>query len=111
MEYLFVAYTAEQFDSGSESDMQALHRIAEMAARNAGLVAYWIGCSCMPDRDQLTEDVYRISDVVRVAHSLVVIVGPPPDTREAAMETTQLLKQWGSRMWTFPEVLLSPGAH
>lgn len=27
------------------------------------------------------------------------------------LSTDQLLAQWGTRMWTFPEVLLSPGQH
>ncbi|KAI0198083.1 hypothetical protein F4808DRAFT_452187 [Astrocystis sublimbata] len=37
--------------------------------------------------------VYRISDANEAEH----------------LTTGQLLAQWGSRMWTFPEVLLSPG--
>lgn len=54
LNYIFVAYTAEQFQ-GPE-DLRALHQIADAAARNAGVMAYWIGCSCMPD-DNMQEDV------------------------------------------------------
>lgn len=54
LSYVFVAYTAEQFKSND--DLMALHQMADAAARNAGVVAYWVGCSCMPDRDQLQED-------------------------------------------------------
>lgn len=53
--YVFIAYTAEQFQSSE--DLRVLHQIADAAARNAGVMAYWIGCSCMPDPDQLQEDV------------------------------------------------------
>jgi hypothetical protein len=37
-EYLFIAYTAEQFNHGSVSDIQALHAIATKATRDAGLI-------------------------------------------------------------------------
>ena len=38
--------------------MEALHQIAERAARDAQLPAYWIACSCMPDASELEEDVW-----------------------------------------------------
>jgi hypothetical protein len=60
-----VAYTAEQFKSNE--DLRALHQIADAAARNAGAMAYWVGCSCMPDPAEMTQDVYRICDVIRVS--------------------------------------------
>jgi len=85
MKYLFIAYTAEQFHSNA--DLEALHNIAERATRNAGLPAYWIGCSCMADADELEEDVYRISDVMRGAQDLVIVVGAPAGT--GAVTTTQ----------------------
>jgi len=34
-----------------------------------------------------------------------MIIALPPSNRTQS----DLLKEWGSRMWTFPEVLLSPG--
>jgi hypothetical protein len=65
LSYIFVAYTAEQFHS--TGDLVVLHQIADAAARNAGVTAYWVGCSCMPDSSQLTQDVYRICDIIRVS--------------------------------------------
>lgn len=65
LSYVFVAYTAEQFQS--TEDLRALHQIADAAARNAGVAAYWVGCSCMPDPAELTQDVYRICDIIRVS--------------------------------------------
>jgi hypothetical protein len=53
--YVFVAYTGEQFQSSD--DFRVLHQIADAAARNASVQAYWIGCSCMPDKNMLQEDV------------------------------------------------------
>jgi len=55
LSYVFIAYTAEQFQN--TEDLIALHKIADAAARNAGVMAYWIGCSCMPEPDQMQEDV------------------------------------------------------
>ncbi|KAL3422677.1 3-hydroxyisobutyrate dehydrogenase protein [Phlyctema vagabunda] len=107
LRYLFVAYSAEQFSHTSNDDLDALHVIAETAARQAGLPAYWVACSCMPNRDEVEEDVYRISDIMRGADAMVIAVGR--SSKEAPMNSTgDMLRHWGSRMWTFPEVLLSP---
>ncbi|KAF4980287.1 hypothetical protein FZEAL_3658 [Fusarium zealandicum] len=110
LNYLFVAYSTEYFNHGSEQDMVALHHIAESACRAAKLPAYWIACSCMRDENELESDVYRISDVLRGANSMVIAVGRGKSAASSGKITTEhLLREWGSRMWTFPEVLLSPG--
>lgn len=62
--YIFVAYTAEQFQSGE--DEMALHQIADAAARKAGVMAYWVGCSCMPEPDKVEEDVSQMSIVLPI---------------------------------------------
>lgn len=115
-DYLFVAYSTEQFVHASAEDMRDLHVIAETACRAARLPAYWIACSCMRDELELESDVYRIADVLRGASRMVIVVGQPRRSPGGAASgnsspTTvdSLLRQWGSRMWTFPEVLLSPG--
>ncbi|KAF2028561.1 hypothetical protein EK21DRAFT_101734 [Setomelanomma holmii] len=105
LNYIFVAYTAEQFQT--PDDLRALHQIADAAARNAGAMAYWVGCSCMPD-ENIQEDVYRICDVIRGASSLVIAVGQPSDDMNGITTTDIMLQQWGQRIWTFPEVLLAP---
>jgi hypothetical protein len=105
-DYLFVAYTSEQFRG--DKDFAALTRLAEKAARDAGVSAYWISCSCMPDENEIEQDVYRISDVIRGSRGLAIIVGHPVDRRKEEFSPQQLLAQWGLRMWTLPEALLSP---
>lgn len=127
LSYVFVAYTAEQFQNTPE-DNAALAKMADVAARNAGVKAYWIGASCMPEPENLQEDVgnkhsssqqntdrpakvYRICDVIRGAHSLAIAVGRPvrpPQAIQGVSEADLLLHQWGKRVWTFPEVLLAP---
>lgn len=107
-DYVFVAYTAEQFNT--PDDLNYLHSIGQHAAQAAGVAAYWVGCSCMADPAQLEEDVYRISDVVRGAHSLIIAVGPSKDQLNTEEETQQdMLRGWAGRVWTWPEILLSPG--
>ena len=61
----------------------------------------------MPD-NQLEEDVYRICDVIRGAQSLVIAVTAPANNRYEINTPDLMLQQWGSRVWTFPEVLLAP---
>lgn len=105
--YVFVAYTKDQFDPDTPSDMDALLDIAEAATRRAGMPAFWIGSSCMPEPQNMEEDVYRINDVIRGAYSLVIALGNRKGA-EKSIDTGALLMEWGSRMWTFPEALLSP---
>ncbi|CAG7559606.1 unnamed protein product [Fusarium equiseti] len=112
LSYLFVAYSTEHFSHSSQEDMMALHHIAETACRAAKLPAYWIACSCMRDENELESDVYRISDVLRSSDRMVIAVGRGKGSQPGSSgkaNTESLLREWGSRMWTFPEVLLSPG--
>ncbi|KAF2492943.1 hypothetical protein BU16DRAFT_94338 [Lophium mytilinum] len=108
--YLFISYFTGQFPSESQSHCQLLIDIAEKAARAEGLSAFWIGCSCMPDSDQLQDDIFRLSDVIRGAKAVAIIVGPHADHDPRMPLPTRdiMLRQWGERLWTFPEVLLSP---
>jgi hypothetical protein len=45
-----------------------------------------------------------MSDVVRGAEHVVVLAGNPDKPQEG-----DPLKQWGSRVWTFPEIILAKG--
>jgi hypothetical protein len=40
---------------------------------------------------------------------MIIAVGDPTATTTRSSDVNKLLVQWGRRMWTFPEVLLSPG--
>jgi hypothetical protein len=51
--------------------------------------------------------VHRISDVIRGARALAIVVGHPVDRREEDFSPADLLAQWGRRMWTLPEALLA----
>lgn len=54
--------------------------------------------------------VYRIADVLRGAKEMIIAVGQRKSKSTVGQNSTNsLLRQWGMRMWTFPEVLLSPG--
>ena len=106
LDYVFVAYSTTQFVQDDVKDMEALHAIAQRATKDAGFRAYWIGCSCMPDEHEMEKDVYRINDVVRGARSVVIAIGY--NNSGGSSDDAELLRQWGARMWTYPEVLLSP---
>lgn len=105
-EYVFIGYTAEQFNHDSEEDMAALDITAARAAREAEVPAYWIASSCMSDEAELVNDVYHIGDVIRGAHSLAIAIGSSR-TRPGMSSTEEMLKMLGERMWTLPEALLS----
>ncbi|KAJ5611557.1 hypothetical protein N7528_008662 [Penicillium herquei] len=107
-EYVVVAYIGTQFPE--DEDLDALETIGLIAAREAEVPAYWISLSCTPDSESPeTHDVYRISDIVRGAKSVVIAVGPRegltlPKNKDEKIKT--LVRDWGSRIWTLPEVLL-----
>jgi hypothetical protein len=50
---------------------------------------------------------YTICDIIRGAEHVVALVGNK--SLQQSQDFGQLLKAWGSRVWTFPEVLLSRG--
>jgi hypothetical protein len=104
-EYLFIAYTTEHFNHSSGPDMQALHAIATKATRSAGLIAYWIAASCMQP-ENVEDDVFRISDIVRGAHSMAIVIGPGARDIQGQSSTKSMLQHWGERLWTLPEALL-----
>ncbi|KAI0144641.1 hypothetical protein GGR57DRAFT_481567 [Xylariaceae sp. FL1272] len=118
------AETKAQYEQQAHEDRGMVLAYGMEAARTAGKRAFWVDFECIRDKDTpddvvrghvKNEDVYRISDIVRAAHSLVILVGPPHDSRPpgqpqqdsyspAAM--TEWLQHWGSRLWTLPEILL-----
>jgi hypothetical protein len=98
--YLFISYTREHFDPKKDREAcGTLYQVAERMAREAGLEAYWLDHLCITQEQgvEQSDDINRISDVIRGARQLVVVV---PDLRPAT------LAAWGGRMWTLPEALL-----
>jgi hypothetical protein len=107
--YIFVAYSTQQFRHENKRDMDALQEMAEHAARTAKVRAFWCSAICMPDAQTVAKDIYRMSDIIRGAESLAIIVKPSDDpTHWQQSGSVDPLVQWGQRMWTFPEALLSP---
>ncbi|KFA76503.1 hypothetical protein S40288_01537 [Stachybotrys chartarum IBT 40288] len=148
LEFVFVSYTRLQFRVATEqeidaydypdeatreanrqlaaSDRQMLIRWGMDAAKRAGKRAFWLDFECVRDEDGVarssssSEDVYRICDIVRAAHSMIIAIGPSTSDKIASIlagedtpeydreNVTPWLRQWGSRLWTLPELLLCP---
>lgn len=137
----------EDFKRQARTDRKHLIDHGIQAARAAGVPAFWIDFLCLPpkqqlgykllgiseedkneDKDKWIEDVYRICDVSRAAHSMIIVLGPP-NIQRAGTEPehiplgnlsfstgddemkTRWLRQWGKRLWTLPELLLCPTEH
>ncbi|KAK7542641.1 uncharacterized protein J3D65DRAFT_664993 [Phyllosticta citribraziliensis] len=132
--YVFVSYTRKQFFVATDNeaadwniteeqrqyyreiapqDRKTLQSYGVRAARKAGVAAFWLDFECLqsdgPDGD--ISDVWRICDIVRACHSMIIVLGPSveeenapatPHTRDA------WLHEWGTRLWTLPEILLLP---
>ena len=52
--------------------------------------------------------MWRICDVLRGAFSLVIVLADRKHVTSVEGEPHKLLRQWGSRVWILPELLLSP---
>lgn len=141
-DFVFLSYTRKHFcvateqelanwDLPSEETRQAYVQLAKAdrhtllnygieAAHSAGKNAFWLDFECIRDTDDEakatshSDDVYRICDIVRAAHSMAIIVGPPLASRlPDGMKDTyspevmiRWLQEWGTRLWTLPEILL-----
>ncbi|KAI1761379.1 hypothetical protein GGR53DRAFT_29363 [Hypoxylon sp. FL1150] len=141
VDFVFVSYTRKQFSvyteeelamwdiseeeralrvqfSTRDRDMLIQHGIE--AARAANKEAFWIDFECIRDLDEVarstshSDDVYRICDIVRVAHSMIIVVGPSVANQLAGgipeVYSPSVMDRWldeyGSRLWTLPEILL-----
>ncbi|KAE9376003.1 hypothetical protein N431DRAFT_333129, partial [Stipitochalara longipes BDJ] len=115
LEYIVVSYTREHFMTSDEKSL------SKKAARDAGVPAFYIDFMCMDD-ETFQEDIHRICDVVRGAHSLVIALNEPVNNRlrtvdrlkktsRIELDERSLLRAWGARMWTVSEVLLCSDEH
>ncbi len=85
--------------------MQALNAIPTTATGSAGLTAYLVGASCMQP-ENVDDDVFRISDIVRGAQAITIVIGPGARDIEGQSSIKSMLQHWGERLWTLPEALL-----
>lgn len=113
----------------AHSDRQQLIDWGIDAARRAGKKAFWLDFECIRSQDGIaratssSDDVYQICDIVRAAHSMIIAIGPSTEDKIASIlnskdlkafspnKVTPWLQQWGSRLWTLPELLLCPNEH
>ncbi|KAL8832585.1 MAG: hypothetical protein Q9170_004829 [Blastenia crenularia] len=112
LDYIMISYTGVQFATGLDKPMQdrvALHRIGQNAARLAGVEAYWLDFECLGPDEEHEENAWRISDVVRGAFRMIIAIGGPVDAVEEDQLPYNLVRAWGNRVWTLPELLLTPG--
>lgn len=100
--YIFVSWTSQHFNPWeSQEDCNKIERIAQFQVKKYGLDAYWFDVRCLApkvDGDRYNADVYRMCDVIRGAHLVCVILPHLTDKYK---------REWGSRLWTLPEAMLS----
>lgn len=104
-----------------EGDLRQLEIIGVMAARKAGLEAFWIDVKCVGRAETATAglgayDSHRICDVARGSNRVMIAIKELVETRifqpsDAPLTAEDLLRKWATRLWTLPEMLLAPTAH
>ena len=106
LEYILVSYTGSQFQT--ERDWDYLREVGQHAAQAVGVEAFWVGCSCLGRKEELEQNVWQICDVVRGAFSIVIAVAGSVGSHDLQGQPYDPLHDWGRRIWTLPELLLSP---
>ncbi|KAJ4357257.1 uncharacterized protein N0V89_001832 [Didymosphaeria variabile] len=127
LEFIFVSYTRLQFrvateqeianyDYPSEDEREANRQVARKdrqqlidygidAAQRAGKRAFWLDFECVRNEDGVarstssSDDVYRICDIVRAAHSMIIAIGPSASEKVSAIlkgEDAPRLCSWES---------------
>lgn len=91
----YVAITYCYDDVINSGSIDELKERARDATLDQGFDAYWLDVECLL-KDQKAEDLYRMSDVYRLASFTLIIL-----TNKSAWPA------WGGRVWTLPEALLS----
>ncbi|KAG1816671.1 uncharacterized protein BJ212DRAFT_166519 [Suillus subaureus] len=93
----YVAVTYCYSDVINSGSTEALIEQVRNATLDQGFDAYWLDLECLfEDPAQKAQDLYRMSDVYRLASFTLIIL-----TNESAWPA------WGGRVWTLPEALLS----
>lgn len=105
MAYAYIAMTGTQFSTSE--DYLALHKMAERATRDAGLTAYWVAISCMPEAEFVEEDVYNIDSYCRNSKMMFVALGSKINGRDP-FGKLELIRDFGNRLWCRPYLLHSP---
>ncbi|KAG2130343.1 hypothetical protein DEU56DRAFT_466873 [Suillus clintonianus] len=93
--YVAVTYCYADIEKYGSTEM--LIQRTRSATLDQGFTAYWLDLECLfEDPVQKAQDLYRMSDVYRLASFTLIIL-----TNESAWPA------WGGRVWTLPEALLS----
>ena len=110
--YVAISYRYEDIvPEGKRNEKVALKAtfITEVEAVVASLhqTAYWIDLTLVDKREgqpkeEIDKDLYRMADVYRGAEFTLIMLCPPE-----GVEETDAWLQYGQRLWTFPEALLS----
>ncbi|KIW99999.1 uncharacterized protein Z518_10927 [Rhinocladiella mackenziei CBS 650.93] len=126
--YVFISYTKAQFRGGQNYNhlfLWAIHATQEYAKsindEERRPRAFWLDTHCLRILEGATDEerrrladqaIYSMSDVIRGAEHTVVLArraGDEMRSSSAVSDTNEALREWGDRVWTLPEVLLSKG--
>jgi hypothetical protein len=107
----------------SKENRRALTELAAKIARGKGLDAFWIDFESGIDHTGASDDdddpgAYAICDILRASKSMIIVAGSPynfptstrNEGRQPIESTNELLRSWGERLWTLPELLFCPNS-
>lgn len=109
IDYVFISWHWASFSydgAGAEASIPTkVINMAKNATLDVGLKAYWLDAQCladssMPSTDPASNNIYSMSDVVRTARNVAIIL---PDNHLASK------RAWVKRLWTLSEALLARG--
>lgn len=106
----------------AQPNHQLLERFGAHAAQRMDVDAFWIDFCVSPVKNGGNDvlgasqsEAWNICDIVRQAHSMVILRGPGYEYRSSPRKSLEnheskqkQLAQWGGRLWTLPELLFCP---
>lgn len=100
----FIAISYRALDVYARGDNEEIAQFVDKvraAVLGQQFDAYWLDLECV-DESERNRDVYCMTDVYRRAETTLIILG------RVASGENECWRNYGERVWTFPEALLSP---
>ncbi|KAG2355898.1 hypothetical protein BDR07DRAFT_1424887 [Suillus spraguei] len=101
--FIAISYRAlDVYTRGNNEEIAQFVDKVRAAVLGQQFNAYWLDLECLGDSSERNRDVYCMADVYRRAETTLIMLG------RAASGENECWRNWGKRVWTFPEALLSP---
>ncbi|KAG2070805.1 hypothetical protein BDR04DRAFT_1231436 [Suillus decipiens] len=102
IKFIAISYRAlDVYTRGDKEEIAQFKDKVRAAVLGQQFNAYWLDLECLDELER-NRDVYCMTDVYRRAETTLIVLG------RLASGENECWRNYGERVWTFPEALLSP---